>query len=725
MAIQSRQVKRPQDQGCKDTASDSLCDIYRCVPPPEAGGNRTVRRIGAACLLSLAALLGSICLDLNSNLRTWRETKNALQAVASCRNLLLLHLINRLQEERASVWWRPNSSSVTHSSDWIQVTCKELALAIRRSHSGCLKEEFPCPQFVNGSTEIANWPLDEDEGDNPISFIISNLLRALEGPERDLSLARSNQDWADVLSLRMVLRSKEEMFMWYRSQLAASSQHAGPGDPPTTWHQISTRLNHALFMSENMQGCCRKNMNLSLHFTDCEGVCQFIPSTDLVSQTSQRDVILHHISFIQDCLLHTSTDSMREKSRDILSAVSFRVTLLSTACLIYPIVLLSFKQMTEWVQNYARGLKERTEELKRQRRLAEDLLHQMLPKSVAKQLRRREHVEAESYEQVTIYFSDIVGFTTIAASCTPLQVVEMLNNLYMCFDTRIESYDVYKVETIGDAYMVVSGLPERKGTNHADEIAKMSLDLVAAVRQVPIPHMPTERLQLRVGIHTGPCVAGVVGYKMPRYCLFGDTVNTASRMESTSLPQKIHISSATFAALMHDDAYEIELRGETEVKGKGKMKTYWLIGNKNYSVQNDSLVCHWKPRIKKKNQNGDSMSSAQQSGVSSLLHTPSNRNTPLFNGCTGANSDCLQKAESQLALSSLQSNEHSQPHSLNSENGLALHGRYPEQEKEPYLKGTSLIESELSTNAYEMTQSQFESGHLEKSEFLPGFVNFS
>ncbi|NXX23424.1 ANPRB protein, partial [Podargus strigoides] len=257
-------------------------------------------------------------------------------------------------------------------------------------------------------------------------------------------------------------------------------------------------------------------------------------------------------------------------------------------------------------------LKEKTEDLKRERQLAEDLLHQMLPKSVAKQLRKRQKVEAENYDQVTIFFSDIVGFTSIAASCTPLQVVEMLNNLYVCFDSRIDSYDVYKVETIGDAYMVVSGLPERNGTKHADEIAKMSLDLVAAVGQVVIPHMPTGRLQLRAGVHTGtsalgialrffhlcltgvslpcifsgPCVAGVVGYKMPRYCLFGDTVNTASRMESTSLPQKIHISSATYDALLTDDAYEIELRGEIEVKGKGKMKTYWLLGNKNYSIQN-------------------------------------------------------------------------------------------------------------------------------------------
>uniref|UniRef100_A0A9J8BG07 guanylate cyclase n=1 Tax=Cyprinus carpio carpio TaxID=630221 RepID=A0A9J8BG07_CYPCA len=263
-------------------------------------------------------------------------------------------------------------------------------------------------------------------------------------------------------------------------------------------------------------------------------------------------------------------------------------------------VLLSFKQMTEWIQDYAQSLREKTEDLRRERRLAEDLLHQMLPKSVAKQLRQHKHVEAESYEKVTIFFSDIVGFTVISASCTPLQVVEMLNNLYMCFDTRIDSYDVYKVETIGDAYMVVSGLPERNGDRHADEIAKMSLDLVAAVRQVLIPHMPNKRLQLRAGIHTGPCVAGIVGYKMPRYCLFGDTVNTASRMESTSLPQKIHASSATYLALMKDNVYELQLRGEIEVKGKGKMNTYWLIGHKNYSVQNDSLVCHWNPNISRK-----------------------------------------------------------------------------------------------------------------------------
>ncbi|CAH2320530.1 atrial natriuretic peptide receptor 2-like [Pelobates cultripes] len=260
----------------------------------------------------------------------------------------------------------------------------------------------------------------------------------------------------------------------------------------------------------------------------------------------------------------------------------------------------------------------------------EDLLleHQQIWSDLFVSAGRSVHSLSKRLKSVTIFFSDIVGFTAISASCTPLQVVEMLNSLYFCFDSRIESYSVYKVETIGDAYMVVSGLPERNNDRHADEIAKMSLDLVAGVRQVIVPHMPNERLQLRAGIHTGPCVAGVVGYKMPRYCLFGDTVNTASRMESTSLPQRIHISSATYQVLLVDDAYEIEPRGEIDVKGKGKMKTYWLIGNKNYSVQNDSLVCHWNPEISRKKKLELSLGSVQQSNSSNLLSNTSRVNTP-------------------------------------------------------------------------------------------------
>ena len=129
-------------------------------------------------------------------------------------------------------------------------------------------------------------------------------------------------------------------------------------------------------------------------------------------------------------------------------------------------------------------------------------------------------VKAESFNYVTIYFSDICGFTDLSGKSTPMQVVHLLNGLYTLFDSIIENYDVYKVETIGDAYMVVSGLPQRN-QNHACEIARMSLALLENVEHFIIPHFPEKKLELRIGLHTGSCVAGVVGLKMPRYCLFG------------------------------------------------------------------------------------------------------------------------------------------------------------------------------------------------------------
>ncbi|XP_029976849.1 atrial natriuretic peptide receptor 1-like [Salarias fasciatus] len=159
-----------------------------------------------------------------------------------------------------------------------------------------------------------------------------------------------------------------------------------------------------------------------------------------------------------------------------------------------------------------------------------------------------------------------------------LQVVTFLNDLYTCFDTIIDNFDVYKVETIGDAYMVVSGLPERNGTLHGREVAGMALRLLDAVRSFPIQHRANQQLQLRIGIHSGPVCAGVVGLKMPRYCLFGDTVNTASRMESSGQALRIHVSEATRRVLTESSGFRLQLRGEIEVKGKGRMRTYWLLG---------------------------------------------------------------------------------------------------------------------------------------------------
>ncbi|KAG8311954.1 Receptor-type guanylate cyclase Gyc76C [Homalodisca vitripennis] len=246
-------------------------------------------------------------------------------------------------------------------------------------------------------------------------------------------------------------------------------------------------------------------------------------------------------------------------------------------------------QMMEMMEKYANNLEDlvnqRTLEVFEEKRKTEDLLHRMLPKPVAERLTRGYGIEPESFDLVTIYFSDIVGFTQMSAESTPLQVVNFLNDLYTLFDKIIKGYQVYKVETIGDAYMVVSGLPIRNGDSHVGEIASMSLDLLAAVKNYRIAHRPNDTLKLRIGIHTGPVVAGVVGLTMPRYCLFGDTVNTASRMESNGLPLKIHISPQCRNALLKIGGYTMEERGLVSMKGKGEVLTYWLTGASDKAIQ--------------------------------------------------------------------------------------------------------------------------------------------
>uniref|UniRef100_A0A8C9UQ92 Guanylate cyclase n=1 Tax=Spermophilus dauricus TaxID=99837 RepID=A0A8C9UQ92_SPEDA len=239
--------------------------------------------------------------------------------------------------------------------------------------------------------------------------------------------------------------------------------------------------------------------------------------------------------------------------------------------------------LEKYSQNLEGLVQERTEELELERRKTERLLSQMLPPSVAEALKMGATVEPEYFDQVTIYFSDIVGFTTISALSEPIEVVGLLNDLYTLFDAVLGSHDVYKVETIGDAYMVASGLPQRNGDRHAAEIANLALDLLSSVGDFRMRHAPGVPVHIRAGLHSGPCVAGVVGLTMPRYCLFGDTVNTASRMESTGLPYRIHASRSTVEALLGlDEGYEVAVRGQTELKGKGIQETYWLVGKAGF-----------------------------------------------------------------------------------------------------------------------------------------------
>ncbi|XP_056004478.1 retinal guanylyl cyclase 2-like isoform X3 [Ostrea edulis] len=225
-----------------------------------------------------------------------------------------------------------------------------------------------------------------------------------------------------------------------------------------------------------------------------------------------------------------------------------------------------FRMLEKYSNDLEDIVKERTVQLEEEKKKTDLLLFRMLPPSVAEKLKLGRPIEAEEFSEVTIYFSDIVGFTTISARSDPMQVVDLLNDLYTMFDGTIDNYDVYKVETIGDAYMVVSGLPMANGNRHAGEIGTMALDLLSQCGTFTIRHMPEVPLRLRIGLHSGSCVAGVVGLTMPRYCLFGDTVNTASRMESTGASFRVHISQTTKDVLDGLGGYLIEYRGEVELK---------------------------------------------------------------------------------------------------------------------------------------------------------------
>ncbi|XP_076336726.1 atrial natriuretic peptide receptor 1-like isoform X2 [Tachypleus tridentatus] len=235
-------------------------------------------------------------------------------------------------------------------------------------------------------------------------------------------------------------------------------------------------------------------------------------------------------------------------------------------------------RMEQYATNLEQLVEEKSSAFLEEKKKSEALLYQVIPRYIAEQLKAGNHVKPETFESVTIFFSDIVGFTSLSAESTAMEVVDLLNDLYTTFDDILENYDVYKVETIGDAYMVVSGLPVSNGNEHAREIARMSITLREAIRNFKIRHRPERTLQIRIGMHTGSCAAGVVGLKMPRYCLFGDTVNTASRMESNGEANKIHVSPTSKAILETFRTFVISVRGEVEVKGKGKILTYWLEG---------------------------------------------------------------------------------------------------------------------------------------------------
>jgi PAS domain S-box-containing protein len=226
--------------------------------------------------------------------------------------------------------------------------------------------------------------------------------------------------------------------------------------------------------------------------------------------------------------------------------------------------------------------KQAEEALRLEQQKSEQLLLNILPKAIANQLKESQGVLAErgaaiaeQFNEVTIMFADLVGFTSLSARLKPIELVNLLNEIFSTFDGLAEKLGLEKIKTIGDAYMVAGGLPIPK-PDHAEAIAEMALAMQAAVRHLRCEQ--EENIQIRIGINTGVVVAGVIGTKKFIYDLWGDAVNVASRMESSGQPGIIQVTTATYERLK--DKYVFEKRGTIKVKGKGEMVTYWLIGSR-------------------------------------------------------------------------------------------------------------------------------------------------
>jgi class 3 adenylate cyclase len=227
------------------------------------------------------------------------------------------------------------------------------------------------------------------------------------------------------------------------------------------------------------------------------------------------------------------------------------------------------------VERYRRRLFVEQRQLAAERAKSEALLLNILPTEIAERLKSDGSHIADGFAQVTILFADIVGFTDLSARLSPAEVVAMLNRLFTAFDDLADKHGLEKIKTIGDAYMVAGGLPEARA-DHAHAVVAMALEMRQTVANVA--KTTGYDLKVRIGANSGPVVAGVIGKKKFAYDLWGDAVNTASRMESHGLPGEIQVTESTWAKVK--DAFELESRGMIAVKGKGEVPAWLVRGRK-------------------------------------------------------------------------------------------------------------------------------------------------
>lgn len=245
-------------------------------------------------------------------------------------------------------------------------------------------------------------------------------------------------------------------------------------------------------------------------------------------------------------------------------------------CLVSNLSVYLYEHLAKSEFHSHRALQKAYQQVKIEQERSENLLLNILPVPIAQRLKQKQVTIADDFTNAGVLFGDIVGFTELSGKMPPADLVQLLGKIFSRFDHLADKHNLEKIKTIGDAYMVVSGLPIPQ-ENYAQAIANMALDMKQTLHEFNQEN--EQKFQMRIGIAIGPVVAGVIGVKKFIYDLWGDTVNIASRMESHGIANQIQVTEATYNVLKDD--YQFEKRGSILVKGKGEMTTYWLKGKKD------------------------------------------------------------------------------------------------------------------------------------------------
>ena len=268
-------------------------------------------------------------------------------------------------------------------------------------------------------------------------------------------------------------------------------------------------------------------------------------------------------------------DAIKEKDAqpcfETLSAIQLRSQMDMTIQDEMTEVFTAFHQMFDRIYDEMKQRQAVESALREEQSKSDKLLLNVLPACIADRLKEQESAIADKFESVTILFADLVNFTTLSTHVTPVDLVCLLNNIFSRFDDLAVANGLEKIKTIGDAYMVVGGIPMEK-LDHAQAIANMALQMRQALAEFNTE--TNQNFALRIGINTGPVVAGVIGRRKFAYDLWGDTVNVASRMESHGIPGKIQVTHETYLQIR--DSYHLEPRGKIAIKGRGELETYFL-----------------------------------------------------------------------------------------------------------------------------------------------------